>query len=305
MASKITTETLENYIVFLKVEKGLSKNTIDNYQRDLRQYYNYLSEEHIETWGQVDRYTLLAFLEKNRQAGKSSTTISRLTSSLRQFHQYLVQTELLTDDPMQYVDSPKLSRKLPDVLSQKQMEQLFAMPDTSKDLGLRDRAILELLYASGLRISELVHLTMNELHLTMGFIQTVGKGNKERIVPLGEVAADWLSRYLETVRPRLLQKNPQVTDCVFLNRYGKPLSRQGIWKKIKQYTRESGLSVKVTPHTFRHSFATHLLENGADLRIVQELLGHADISTTQFYTHISQTQRRKVYDFAHPRAKKR
>ncbi|WP_018658646.1 site-specific tyrosine recombinase XerD [Allofustis seminis] len=305
MSGRISKENIEEYLVFLKVERNLAENTIKSYARDIENYFAYLESEKIKSWSEVDRYVLLSFLEKLRKEGKSVPTIGRMTSSLRQFHRFLVQTKESTEDPMQFVDSPKLARKLPDVLSISEIEQLFRVPDISKPLGIRDRAIFEVLYATGLRISELTHLTLDELHLSMGFIQTVGKGNKERIVPIGELADKWLMQYLEKVRPLLLQKNPKDTDLIFLNNSGKGLSRQAIWKKIKEYTKKSGITANVTPHTFRHSCATHLLENGADLRIVQELLGHADISTTQFYTHISQSHNRRVYNAAHPRAKKK
>lgn len=199
------------------------------------------------------------------------------------------------------VDSPKKAQGLPDVLTEAQVNLLLSMPNVSKKLGVRDRAILETLYATGLRVSELVNLKLVDLHLSMNLIQTIGKGDRERIIPISDVAIDWLNQYLKTTRVALLRKRAN-TAFVFLNAHGRQLTRQAIWQMIKKYVNQAGIKTHVTPHTLRHSFATHLLENGADLRIVQELLGHADISTTQIYTHISHKHLREVYDKFHPRA---
>lgn len=199
------------------------------------------------------------------------------------------------------VDSPKQSKTLPDVLSVSEVNKLLSMPNVSKPLGVRDRAMLETLYATGLRVSELVNLRLVDLHLPMKLIQTVGKGDRERIIPIGDVAIDWITQYLKTTRIDLLRKRTN-TDFVFLNAHGRRLTRQAIWQMIKKYVKLAGIKRHVTPHTLRHSFATHLLENGADLRIVQELLGHADISTTQIYTHISHKHLTEVYQKFHPRA---
>jgi integrase/recombinase XerD len=199
------------------------------------------------------------------------------------------------------VDSPKQSKTLPDVLSVSEVNKLLSMPNVSKPLGVRDRAMLETLYATGLRVSELVNLRLVDLHLPMKLIQTVGKGDRERIIPIGDVAIDWITKYLKTTRIDLLRKRTN-TDFVFLNAHGRRLTRQAIWQMIKKYVKLAGIKRHVTPHTLRHSFATHLLENGADLRIVQELLGHADISTTQIYTHISHKHLTEVYQKFHPRA---
>ncbi|MFQ7236817.1 MAG: site-specific tyrosine recombinase XerD, partial [Enterococcus hulanensis] len=249
----------------------------------------------------VDRYMVVSFLTNLTEAGKASTTITRMISSLRRFHQFLRQERYTDHDPMQHIDSPKKAQKLPQTLSLAEVERLIATPDTTTDLGIRDRAILEVMYATGLRVSELIGLRLGDIHLEMGLLQTVGKGDKERIVPLGDYAIHWLERYLAEVRPILTKKTPNET-FLFVNNHGHGLSRQGIWKNLKQYVIKAEIMKDVTPHTLRHSFATHLLENGADLRTVQELLGHADISTTQIYTHITKRRMTEVYKEFFPRA---
>lgn len=302
MAKELPKQPLEEYLVFLKIERGLSANSIQSYQRDLLQYMEYLKKEKITDWNKVDRYTILAYLQVQRETGKSDNSVIRMVSSLRRFHQFLKQESLASDDPMQYIDTPKKGQTLPKVMSLNDVDKLIEVPDTAKPLGLRDRAILEVMYATGLRISELVHLEMDELHLSMALIQTTGKGDKERILPIGDSAVYWLEQYLDRARPLLARKAKEETEYVFLNSRGGSLSRQGVWKKMRQMVTEAGIKQNVTPHTLRHSFATHLLENGADLRIVQELLGHSDISTTQIYTHITKHRLKDVYSTYHPRA---
>lgn len=297
-------DILETYTYYLRIERGLSENSIKSYQRDLKQYLNYLNESGIEDLDQVDRYIILSFLQAQREQGKSSNSVVRMVSSLRKFHQYLAQEKICKLDPMKLIDTPKKSKKLPAVVSLENVEKLIEISDINTTLGLRDRAILELMYATGLRISELTHLKMNQLHLTMSLIQTKGKGDKERIIPISDTAKKWLELYIDTSRQVLLNKSSKESPFVFLNSRGNQLSRQGLWKKIKKLVQEAGIKQNVTPHTLRHSFATHLLENGADLRIVQELLGHADISTTQIYTHITKQRLQSVYQEYHPRAKK-
>ncbi len=223
-----------------------------------------------------------------------------MISSLRRFHQFLRQERVTDHDPMQHIDTPKKAQKLPSTLTLAEVEKLIEAPDTTKTLGIRDRAILEVMYATGMRVSELIGLKLGDLHLSLGLVQTVGKGDKERIIPLGDYAIQWLERYLDEARPLLVKDASEMH--VFVNNHGKGLSRQGIWKNLKQLVREAGIYKEVTPHTLRHSFATHLLENGADLRTVQELLGHADISTTQIYTHITKKRMTDVYKQHFPRA---
>ena len=295
-------ESLAEYIIYLKIERGLSANTVTSYKRDIEKYLTFLMEKKIIQLDEVSRFEILDFLQTLRQSGAADNSIIRMVSSLRKFHQYLKRESIVSDDPMQLIDTPKKASTLPKAISPQAVEQLLEAPDTTTPLGVRDRTILELMYATGLRISELVNLKLSDMHLTMGFIQTMGKGEKERIIPLGEIASQWLDHYLDGARVYLQDQSAETSEYVFLNSRGKGLSRQGIWKKVKQLALEAGIDQNVTPHTLRHSFATHLLENGADLRMVQELLGHADISTTQIYTHITKTRLKQVYSDYHPRA---
>lgn len=286
---------------YLLVERGLSSNTISSYGRDLKKARQYFQGQNIGKWGQVDRYAVLNFLAHLTNRGQSRTTISRQISCLRQFYQFLLRRHLVNDDPMALVKIPKGSRHLPTVLTQDEVSQMLAVPNTKKPLGIRDRAILEVLYATGMRVSELTDLRLNDLHLDVDLVQPRGKGDKERIIPIGEVAELWLNKYMSTVRKEQLKKSPS-TDIVFLNARGHQLTRQAIWQLIKKTAQKANITKDVTPHTLRHSFATHLLENGADLRVVQELLGHSDITTTQIYTHVSQKHLLSVYQHTHPRA---
>ena len=295
-------EALAEYIIYLKIERGLSANTVNSYKRDIEKYLTFLTEKKITQLDEVSRFEMLDYLQTLRQSGAADNSIIRMVSSLRKFHQYLKRELIVSDDPMQLIDTPKKASTLPKAISPQAVEQLLEAPDTTTPLGVRDRTILELMYATGLRISELVNLKLSDMHLTMGFIQTMGKGEKERIIPLGEIASQWLDHYLDGARVYLQDQSAETSEYVFLNSRGKGLSRQGVWKKVKQLALEAGIDQNVTPHTLRHSFATHLLENGADLRMVQELLGHADISTTQIYTHITKTRLKQVYSDYHPRA---
>lgn len=295
-------EALAEYIIYLKIERGLSANTVISYKRDIEKYLTFLTEKKITQLDEVSRFEILDFLQTLRQSGAADNSIIRMVSSLRKFHQYLKRESIVSDDPMQLIDTPKKASTLPKAISPQAVEQLLEAPDTTTPLGVRDRTILELMYATGLRISELVNLKLSDMHLTMGFIQTMGKGEKERIIPLGEIASQWLDHYLDGARVYLQDQSAETSEYVFLNSRGKSLSRQGVWKKVKQLALEAGIDQNVTPHTLRHSFATHLLGNGADLRMVQELLGHADISTTQIYTHITKTRLKQVYSDYHPRA---
>lgn len=300
----IDREPLDEYLVHLKIERDLADNSVESYQRDIEKYIDFLDSEKVLTWNAIDRYDIVLFLQRLKEEGQSENSIIRMTSSLRQFHQFLRQEKITETDAMQYVKTPKKAEVLPKVLSFKEVERLLETPDVKKEIGLRDRAILEVMYGTGLRISELVHLEMDELHLTMGFIQTVGKGNKERILPIGGEAVRWLNEYLADGRPIFTSRASEESPYVFLNARGSGLSRQGVWKNLKKTVQKAGIKQNVTPHMLRHSFATHLLENGADLRIVQELLGHSDISTTQIYTHITKARMKDVYEAYHPRALK-
>ncbi|MFC6207846.1 site-specific tyrosine recombinase XerD [Levilactobacillus tongjiangensis] len=285
---------------YLRVEQGLAENSVTSYTQELRNFAQYLSPKKITDFKRVDRLQVMAYLSALTAEGKSRNSVIHAVSALRKFYRYLIQTHQLTDNPMANVAAPKHAQHLPAVLTVAEVDRLLAAPDTSNKYGLRDRAILEVMYATGLRVSELVHLKLADLHLEMGLIQTLGKGDKERIIPIGDVASDWINQYLAHSRPVLLKQ--RTSPYLFLNAHGGGLSRQSIWQKIKQYVALADIQKDVTPHTLRHSFATHILENGADLRVVQELLGHADITTTQIYTHISKKRLLNVYDAYHPRA---
>ena len=292
-------ELIQEYLHYLQIERGLSKNTRESYARDLSQYQQFLGQHQITDFNEVDRFLVLDFLQALHDQQKSNATITRMITSLRRFHQFLRQERHTDHDPMQHIDTPKKAQKLPSTLSIEEVELMIETPDTTTVLGIRNRAILEVMYATGLRVSELVELKMRDLHLSLGLLQTIGKGDKERILPLGDLAIQWINTYLEESRPFLVKG---AEEHLFVNHHGSRLSRQGIWKNLKQIVREAGITKTVTPHTLRHSFATHLLENGADLRIVQELLGHADISTTQIYTHITKQRMADVYKQHFPRA---
>ncbi|MEN3953780.1 site-specific tyrosine recombinase XerD [Ligilactobacillus salivarius] len=289
-----------DYLHYLKVERGLSENTIASYGIDLKLFLEYLRENEIPSFKQVNKEVIVNYMQSEKNNNKANSSILRSVSSLRKFFQYLAQEKIIEKDPMLLIDTPKKKQHLPQVLTKEEVEKLLHSPNTGQVLGLRDRAMLELMYATGLRISEIINLKLEDLHLTMGTLQTLGKGHKERIVPVGDEAIKWVNRYLEEARPKLLKQKR--SNYLFLNFHGNNLTRQGVWKNLKAEVRKAGIQKNITPHTLRHSFATHILENGADLRIVQELLGHADISTTQIYTYLSNKQLADIYNRAHPRA---
>lgn len=293
-------ELIKEYLTYLQIERGLSVNTRMSYERDLNHYLDFLKKNKVTDFNDVDRFTVMHFLQSLQAEGKANNSIIRMVSSLRRFHQYLRQERYTNQDPMQHIDTPKKGQTLPKILSLEEVERLIQTPDVTTPLGLRNRAILEVMYATGMRVSEVVNLKLSQLHLNLGLLKTIGKGDKERIIPLGSQAISWLTRYLDEVRPLLVKDLDH--EFVFVNHHGHQLTRQGIWKNLKQIVREAGIKKDVTPHTLRHSFATHLLENGADLRVVQELLGHADISTTQIYTHITKQRMADVYKKYFPRA---
>lgn len=294
-------DALEDFFHYLQIERGLARNTLISYERDLKQYYQYINNEKEQAhWEDIDRHDIVAFLYAVKTTGKSSATIARMISSIRSFHQFLIREQIVTHDASIHIESPKTDRLLPAVITAEEVDLLLHISERTP-LSIRNKAMLELLYATGLRVSELVSLQMNDLHLMMGFVRCLGKGNKERIIPVGDIAKTALEDYLEHARP-ILTKKKQQEKKLFVNHHGRPLSRQGFWKIIKSIALEAGLTKEITPHTLRHSFATHLLENGADLRSVQEMLGHADISTTQIYTHITKTRLKDMYDQFHPRA---
>lgn len=298
--SKIN-DAIQDFTRYLRLDRGLSKNTVSSYHQDLIEFGKYLYNNK-EKFFPVDHLEIINFFEYEVNNGKSKNSMARMTSSLRQLYQWLLRTKRLDQNPMDKIESPKKGRYLPVVLSEDEIKNLLFQPDVSKALGVRDRALLETMYATGMRVSEAANLTLINLHLDLGLIKVLGKGNKERIIPIGDVAIEWLNRYLETVRLNLVAKYHKKNDYVFVNFHGDGLTRQAIWQIIKKYVLKAGINKDVTPHTLRHTFATHLLEHGADLRVVQELLGHSDISTTQIYTHMSNRKILEVYRKSHPRA---
>ncbi len=290
---------LDHYLNFLAVERGLAKNTLEAYGRDLARYLEFLAAERIDAPADITPAIVLRFLGHLKGQGLSPRSRARSLAALRTFHKFLVREKLSKDNPTDQVMSPKSLASLPRTLSPADVDSLLASPAGDTPLDWRDRAMLEIIYATGLRVSELVTLKLSDLQMDVGYLTAFGKRSKQRIVPLGEAAVAVLQDYLSHGRP-LLDKQ-RGSACVFLNRSGEGLTRQGFWKIIKRRAREAGIRQGITPHTMRHSFATHLLENGADLRSVQAMLGHADISTTQIYTHVTRERLRQIHALHHPR----
>jgi integrase/recombinase XerD len=294
-------DELKDFMHFLIVEKALAKNTIVSYERDLKAYVKYIKTvENVQSINGIGRIQIVHFLGHLKEQGKSSRTIARNIASIRAFHQFLLREKVAEQDPSVHIETPQLERTLPKVLNLQEVERLLETPKLHTHYGLRDKAMLELLYATGIRVSELIGLNLDDAHLTMGFVRCIGKGNKERIIPLGRTAATAIQEYLDKGRPQFIKN--QREESLFVNHHGRRLTRQGFWKILKGLSKEAGIEKELTPHTLRHSFATHLLENGADLRAVQEMLGHSDISTTQIYTHVTKTRLKDVYSQFHPRA---
>jgi integrase/recombinase XerD len=291
---------IQEFIEYLGHEKGLATNTLESYGRDLRQYCGFLSEDTSQTPETASQATIVAYLMMLRKQGKATATIARRLAALKAFYQFMLKENYVTKDPTDDLSSPKLERKLPRVLTVDEVEKLLNQPDTSTPAGIRDKAMLEVLYATGIRVSELVSLNLDDIELDEGFVRCIGKGSKERVVPMGEIAINALRSYLSKGRPKLVSNHGE--NALFLNHHGRRLTRQGFWKIVKKYAAQLGIRKEITPHTLRHSFATHLLENGADIRAVQEMLGHADISTTQIYTHVTKDRLKDVYARSHPRA---
>ncbi|MDV7764395.1 site-specific tyrosine recombinase XerD [Peribacillus sp. CSMR9] len=293
---------IRDFIHFLTIEKGLAKNTLVSYERDLRSYWSYLKDvETINDWNDSRRVNILHFLVHLKGQGKSSKTVARHIASIRSFHQFLLREKVTDQDPSIHIETPKPERSLPKVLSMEEVEALLEAPKILDEFGLRDKAMLELMYATGMRVSELISMDVGDVHGSMGFVRCVGKGKKERIIPIGQTALSAIEHYMEGARGRLASTKHR-TDSLFLNHHGNRLTRQGFWKILKKLVKSAQIEKEITPHTLRHSFATHLLMNGADLRAVQEMLGHADISTTQIYTHITNVRIKDVYSKFHPRA---
>jgi integrase/recombinase XerD len=286
------------FLEYLAVEKGLARNTILAYSRDIGKFLDFVKAGKL-AWNRVPEEALVRFIHRESQAGLSARSLARLISGLRSYFRFLVLSGFVKKDPSSQLATPSTWRSLPKFLTVDEVTKLLQAPDGAKPRGLRDRAMLEVLYGSGLRVSELISLKPAEVNLEAGFLVCHGKGGKERIVPLGRKACDAVRRYLAEVRPTLIS---EARDELFLSRRGRPFTRQGFWKLLGQYARKAGLASRISPHILRHSFATHLLERGADLRSVQLMLGHSQITTTQIYTHVSRERLRKVYDRFHPRA---
>lgn len=290
---------VDQYLNYLLVEKGLSQKTIEAYSRDIGSYVTFLEDNRSATVSGEDTALILKHLIAMRDSGLSARSRARHLVSIRGLYRFLVQEKILVSDPARLVDLPKSGLKLPDVLTVKDITLLLSAPDTDKPAGLRDAAMLELLYAAGLRVSELIHLNVQNINLTGGYVRVFGKGSRERVVPIGLYAQKRVAHYLEKARPVLLKNT--TSRFLFVARAGKPMTRQGFWKLLKRYATRATLKKKITPHSLRHSFASHLLEGGADLRAVQVMLGHVDISTTQIYTHVAREHLKKMHRKYHPR----
>jgi integrase/recombinase XerD len=297
--SQAPDQLIDHYLNYLVVEKGLAENTIGAYAGDLTAFAVYLKGLKIDAVHQADTAVILKYIIDLRKAGRSATTRARHLVTLRGFFQFLHREGHLRQNPAKLVDLPKSGLKLPTVLNVEEMERLLAAPDSDKPTGQRDAAMLELIYAAGLRVSELVGLRMTSINLEAGFVRVLGKGSKERVVPVGRKAIDRVQAYLQDGRRRSLKE--LTSPYLFVARAGKPMTRQGFWKLLKRYALQAGLQQRVTPHSMRHSFASHLLEGGADLRAVQMMLGHADIATTQIYTHVAQKRLIEIHKKCHPR----
>jgi len=290
---------LDQFLHYLTVEKGLAKNTLEAYSHDLNRFLDYLQEKRIEDVLGATKLDVRAFLLTLRVRKLSNKTIVRNLVAIRTFFRFLTQEGKLESNPVEDLESPQLAKTLPEILSLREVEELLEAPKPQTPLGIRDQSMLEMLYATGMRVSELVSLQMNQLNLEGGYVLLFGKGSKERAVPLGAEAIKRVSDYLKGARQMLLKGKE--SPFLFLNRSGRKMSRQVFWKKIKTYGRRAGIRKKITPHLLRHSFASHLLARGADLRSVQMLLGHADISTTQIYTHVTGERLKQVHKRHHPR----
>ncbi len=292
-------QLLDQFIDYLSVERGLSSNTLEAYRRDLTKFFWFLDKEStasIQGAGSRDIIAYLIYLRKSKLAIRS---ISRNLVAVRMFYKFLVNEDVINDDPTLNLDSPKTGLVLPEVLSQDEVERLLSLPN-NKEQGIKDKAILELLYATGMRVSELINLPIDNIDLREGYLKCIGKGSKERIIPIGRKARRAVEKYIDTVRSRYVVRGN--SNMLFITRLGRRYTRQGIWKIIKKYSGLIGVNKEITVHTLRHCFATHLLSHGADLRSVQEMLGHVDIATTQIYTHIDKARLREVHQKFHPRA---
>lgn len=291
---------VDQFLDYIGLERGLSPNTASAYRADLLEFIGFLQRRKISSFSRVKRADVLAFMMAEKDRGLSTPSLSRRLVAIKVFFRYLQQEGLLSENITDSMDSPKLWKVLPDILTFKEVDRLLAAPDEKTPMGRRDRAILETFYGAGLRVSELAHLRLEDLHLDERYLRCIGKGNKERVVPVNDTARDALRRYMDSTRPALDPNG--ACRAVFLTVRRKPFSRKGLWKMIKQYALKAGIGKNISPHTLRHSFASHLLANGAPLRVIQEMLGHADISTTQVYTHVDSARLVSIHHQFHPRS---
>jgi len=290
---------IEQFLDAIWMERGLSENTLAAYRNDLIGYARWLASQQQSDLTAVGRHDVQAYLAQRVAAKASPRSTARLLSTLRRFYAWLRRENRISEDPTALIEAPKLGRPLPKTLTESEVEALLAAPDTQTTLGLRDRTMLEVIYASGLRVSELVNLTLMQLNLQQGVIRVTGKGNKERLVPLGDEAVSWLQRYIQEARIVLL--NGQSCDALFVTQRREAMTRQAFWYMIKRHAKNANIEKALSPHTLRHAFATHLLNHGADLRVVQMLLGHSDLSTTQIYTHVARARLKDLHAQHHPR----
>ena len=291
-------DLIDQFINYMRIERGVSNNTIEAYSRDLRGFADFMTKKNLRL-NRMDIHMLTEYINYLSKR-LSRRSLARSISAIRTFFKFLVLEGIIQENPARLLEVPKVSRRLPGILNEREIELLLNQPSPLTSIGIRDKAMLELLYASGLRVSELVSLKLNNVNLKIGYIKVMGKGAKERFVPIGEKAITALKTYITRARSKF--DKGRGSPYLFLNNRGKPFSRQGFWKLLKCYARKAGIKKRITPHVIRHSFATHLLQNGADLRSVQMMLGHSDISTTQIYTHIDRTYLKEVYKKYHPRA---
>jgi integrase/recombinase XerD len=292
-------ELIESFLNYLSVERGLAQNTIRAYGEDLSAYAGFLSRGQLDSFSRIVKADISNFMLAQKERGVSANSIARRLAAIRMFHRFLVRERIVKTDPTHLLETPKLWKKIPDTLSLNEVEALLLAPDMRSLQGIRDRAILETFYATGMRVSEVVNLRIDNVNLDIGFLRCIGKGNKERVIPLGKKAVASVRRYLEMARPKMLKGRQ--SEYLFLSRLAKKVSRQSFWKLIKKYAKEARIKKPIRPHILRHSFATHLLERGADLRSVQEMLGHSNIATTQIYTHVNKDRLKSIHKMFHPR----
>lgn len=300
MATPSNQQLIDRFLDAIWSERGLSKHTLAAYRRDLQGLDKWLVEQQIPSLLSADRALLQQYIASRGQAGAKASTMARVLSSLRRFYRYQVRINTLEEEPTALIESPKLGRPLPVTISERQVDALIDAPDILDPIGLRDRAMLELIYATGLRVSELVGLEISQINLQQGVLRVMGKGSKERLVPMGDEAVEWIERYQLESRPLLMQ-GKGTSEHLFVTQRGSGMTRQAFWHLIKRYALVAHIHQKISPHTLRHAFATHLLNHGADLRVVQLLLGHNDLSTTQIYTHVAQARLQELHKKHHPR----